>query len=408
MSKHKTSDKYFEITEKQRLLNQELALLFRGQNITKFQMTSYGNSIATGYSMVRPTKPLLLRNQTIEKIMRANGIMLCRYHFSRAQNNNDARLFDYLIRNVRLSDIYKMNRNDFGTGPTSMPTFGFKRRHQEGKGLSKEELDYYYPLEVEDDRTIQDVFFETDSSLANIVVYNGCTGAFLNNCTRNRKLHFMQGIQEDTISLEAILSYIQNHNRIGKSNTQVYLCGVPNFLGIYLSEVINGRLKRIAKKYANTIYVEPVKSRLLYTSIGSKKHQFDVHYDELEYLELNNHILQSIEKNYTTTAAMIDIDRKFLSLNKQLEFQTSSIVSDEDYAYNKMSAVWKKATRKVANSIERKNLKNRLSHYLSTLFTQDFFYLGHNNIEKLLAKLPVDEEKTGDATKKLQRTTPNW
>ena len=66
MSKHKTSDKYFEITEKQRLLNQELALLFRKQNITKFQMTSYGNSIATGYSMVRPTKPLLLRNQTIE------------------------------------------------------------------------------------------------------------------------------------------------------------------------------------------------------------------------------------------------------------------------------------------------------------------------------------------------------
>ena len=408
MSKHKTSDKYFEITEKQRLLNQELALLFRKQNITKFQMTSYGNSIATGYSMVRPTKPLLLRNQTIEKIMKANGITLCRYHFSRAQNNNDARLFDYLIRNVRLSDIYKMNRNDFGTGPTSMPTFGFKRRHQEGKGLSKEELDYYYPLEVEDDRTIQDVFFETDSSLANIVVYNGCTGAFLNNCTRNKKLHFMQGIQEDTISLEAILSYIQNHNRIGKSNTQVYLCGVPNFLGIYLSEVINGRLKRIAKKYANTIYVEPVKSRLFYPSIGSKKHQFDVHYDELEYLELNNHILQSIEKNYTTTAAMIDIDRKFLSLNKQLEFQTSSIVSDEDYAYNKMSAVWKKATRKVANSIERKNLKNRLSHYLSTLFPQDFFYLGHNNIEKLLAKLPVDEEKTGDATKKLQRTTPNW
>lgn len=408
MSKHKTSDKYFEITEKQRLLNQELALLFRKQNITKFQMTSYGNSIATGYSMVRPTKPLLLRNQTIEKIMKTNGITLCRYHFSRAQNNNDARLFDYLIRNVRLSDIYKMNRNDFGTGPTSMPIFGFKRRHQEGNGLSKEELDYYYPLEVEDDRTIQDVFFETDSSLANIVVYNGCTGAFLNNCTRNRKLHFMQGIQEDTISLEAILSYIQNHNRIGKSNTQVYLCGVPNFLGIYLSEVINGRLKRIAKKYANTIYVEPVKSRLLYTSIGSKKHQFDVHYDELEYLELNNHILQSIEENYTTTAAMIDIDRKFLSLNKQLEFQTSSIVSDEDYAYNKMSAVWKKATRKVANSIERKNLKNRLSNYLSNLFPQDFFYLGHNNIEKFLQTVPIEEEKTGNATKKLQRTTPNW
>lgn len=57
--------------------------------ITNLRLISLGNSIASGYSMVRSTKPLLLRNESLEEVLQKENITLERHHFARAQNNND-------------------------------------------------------------------------------------------------------------------------------------------------------------------------------------------------------------------------------------------------------------------------------------------------------------------------------
>lgn len=98
---------------KERTLNRKLASFFDEFGIKNFRLISLGNSIASGYSMVRTTKPLLLRNSSLQEIMALYDINLERYHFARAQNNNDEHIFEWLTQNIKESDIYQMNRQDY-------------------------------------------------------------------------------------------------------------------------------------------------------------------------------------------------------------------------------------------------------------------------------------------------------
>lgn len=103
------------IIDKQKELNMEVASMLKNSDssITNLRLISLGNSIASGYSMVRTIKPLLLRNDSIESIMKEYDIELERYHFARAQNNNDEHIFEWLASNVTENEMHEMNRRDY-------------------------------------------------------------------------------------------------------------------------------------------------------------------------------------------------------------------------------------------------------------------------------------------------------
>lgn len=107
-----------KLIEVQQVLNENLADIMNKNGISKVRLTSFGNSIASGYSMVRTTKPLLLRNESLGQIMINSGISLDIHHFARAQNNNDERLYEWLINNIKESEIHKMNQNDYSNSKT--------------------------------------------------------------------------------------------------------------------------------------------------------------------------------------------------------------------------------------------------------------------------------------------------
>ena len=115
-----------KIIEIQRKLNLELGEILRQNGITKLNLTSVGNSIASGYSMVRTLMPMLLRNTTIQTDMSKNRVEVSIRHFARAQDNNDEHIFEWLIENIKQSEIHKMNRADYGSGDSSMPSPGIK------------------------------------------------------------------------------------------------------------------------------------------------------------------------------------------------------------------------------------------------------------------------------------------
>lgn len=370
---------------KQEQLNKELATLFKQNKITNFRITSYGNSIASGYSMVRTTKPLLLRNETLSTVMKENEIIMDMHHFARAQNNNDERLFEWLITNIKESEIHKLNRNDYNDGKTSMAT----------NGLTPELLDKYYPLNIENDMGLQDIILEYNPNMANIVIYNGCTGSFLDNVTRNGKLteKLTYGINRDTYGLEAILKYIQSENRINNTNTQVYICGVPNFLGINISEIINKKLKNIAEKYSNVNYIEPIKSKFFYEPINSEKDNKlkpDIHYNEEEYLELNNNIIKSIIDNYLITEAIINIDRQFYYFSSNLEIEKQDLINNPDYVQSYIIQCLENESSKITDENMKKEFYKKAKEYLISRTPYDFHYLKKNNIneacEKVLTK----------------------
>lgn len=379
------------IIDKQKELNREVASMLKNSDssITNLRLISLGNSIASGYSMVRTIKPLLLRNDSIESIMKEYDIRLERYHFARAQNNNDEHIFEWLVSNITENEMHDMNRSDYSGGASSMVT------HE----LTPAKIERYYPYKENDNKGLRDLALDNNPNMANIIVYNGCTGSFLDAATRNGKLtqQLMSGVNRDTVGLESVLKYIQTNNRTNYGNTQVYICGVPNFLGLGISELINRKLKKIAKNYANVSYVEPVKSKFFYKPLEDFNEKFelsmlqtifkeyiyqtDIHYDEKEYLKFNNNIMKTIRDNYEVNNSMIDIDRKMCDLNHSLEVKYPELIGDEAVP-DMIDAIVLEETKKISSQEKKDKLLKRANSYLINRSPYDYFYVGKKNIKE--------------------------
>ena len=341
---------------KQKRLNFELSMVLKETDIRILRLTSIGNSIASGYSKVRKTKPLLLRNKSIKQYMNKNGIDVDIHHFARAQNNSDEHIFEWLESNIKESEIHALNRNDYMRGATSLPT----------PGISEEKIDEYYPTEMKKDYRFKDIILESSKDLANIVVYNGCTGSFLDGIFRNGSFfqQMFHGVNRDITSIESILKIVQFNNRKNGTNTQVYLCGAPNFLGSNISELINYKLRKLAKNYSNVVYVKPVSSKFIHKPLENKKDDelnivqkfkkthfgiIDMHYDEEEYLRFNNNIIKTIKDNYEITQSMINIDRKFYDLSTDIELVNHELIDSKEKEKMLSGELYDPLTDKVLN-----------------------------------------------------------
>ena len=315
-----------DIYELQDRINLKLAKLFKKYGIKKFRLISLGNSISTGYSIVRTTKPLLARNESLNEIMSSNGIVVETNNVARPQDNNDEHIYEWLVHNKTVGEINQMVQHDFANTRTSRPPI---------YGLNEQEVKELYPSNS--NARLQDLIKEYGADFANIVIYNGATGSFLDGITRNgtlrQKLNY--GVNRDLISIESTLMWIQSNNRDKNcnSNTQVYLCGVPNF---FAAVPINNRLKKIAEKYANVVYVDPIYAQCLYdkynkeeksvsfidkiSNIFFQDKRVDAHYNEEEYIRFSNNIFYSILENYVSTQALINLDRRLCEYNYYLQF----------------------------------------------------------------------------------------
>lgn len=367
-----------KVLKEQERLNERLALLLRENRVRNLYVTSYGNSIASGYSMMRTIKPLLIRNNSICSIMNINGIQLERHAYARAQNNNDDHLFEWIVSNIKESEINKMNRSDYSNSATSMPI----------AYLDNSMLDYFYPLEFQEDKGLRDIIESRGIDLANIIIYNGCTGSFLDNITRNGKLTQMllYGINRDIKSLEAILKYIQSSNRKNNTNTQIYICGVPNFLGLNISGIINNKLKKVVKQYAHTSYVEPVKSKFFYKNIATGKLGLDIHYDEVEYDKLNNNILETIINNYEISKAMIDSDRRIYNLSSKIELEENELFKQDKLIIELVEDLLDREQQSFSDIKSEIDFYKRILSYLIEREPYDYFYLGKKNIKTTIEK----------------------
>lgn len=363
---------------KEQELNQKLALLLKRLNINKLMLTSVGNSIASGYSIVRTTKPLFLRNETLKKYMEENKIELETHAYARPQNNNEEHVFEWIIENTKESEINEMLRSDYSGSETSMNT----------NLLTQEMVEREYPIDLENNKGLQDILKQKEEGQANIVVYNGCTGSLLDNLTREGKLteQLAYGIKRDVVGLEAILKYIQTINRKENTNTQVYVCGAPNFLGLNLMDMINKRIKKAVKNYANVTYVEPVKSNFIYRNVETNKISPDIHYNEEEYKELNEHIIKSILDNYIINQAMINIDRKLYNLSSDIEINHPELSTNNDKIQDYIDDILLTEEVKIQNKEDKEKFLKKAKDYILERSPYDFFYLKKENINESIER----------------------
>ena len=382
------------IQKTQDYLNNRLKDLFNRLGIKNFRLISMGNSIASGYSMLRTTKPLLLRNDSLKSILAHGGVNVDTHHFARAQNNNDKRVHSWLTKNIKESEMHAMNRTDYAVtedgkvSPTGMIA----------NGLTSADMDRYYPTEMKDDKGLGDLVYDSDKDLANIVVYNGATGSFLDGLTRNGSIgqQLNHGVKRDISGIESTLDDILANNRENNCNTQVYLCGVPNLLGIHVSGLINYRLRKLAKKYPNVTYVEPVKAKMLNAQLDREgnettKKGIDIHYNENEYREFNNNIVEAIVDNYEINKALINIDRKCYLGSEGIEH-----IHPEYHQKEKSDARRKMTEYMITRELEsdtqmatttKLEVLKRFKKYMKEVFPYDYFYMDKKDMGQAIKNI---------------------
>lgn len=343
-------------------------------HINELVLTSIGNSIASGYSWMCSTKPLLHRDEAIESIMAEKGIAIKRYHFARYANNNDEHVYSWFVQNIREEEMYHLNRLDITRNRVI--------------GLTTDLIEKYYPKNTSENLGLREIILKNSSNLANIVIYNGATGSFLDNVTRNGKHKLTMGIKRDCTSIESTLKAIQISNRFDKSNTQVYLCGAPRILNTPVTDIfINSRLEKIASNYANVTYISPIPRKILYQhpEYGISP---DTHYNEEEYLTLLYKIMESISENYFLKKAMINIDREFFYTSKRIEagekLDKDSIIEEE---LNKWTTTLDSQGRDI--NLFLLSMKK----YLLERQPYDFYYLGNETIKKQINKVKTIKSK---------------
>lgn len=296
----KENDKFVELVEKTK----------KG-SVT---LTSAGNSIGFGFSLTQANIPLLLRDQNLIDELKSHGIDCTEFNVARMQNNDDEKTYNLLIGNVKLSDIYEMDRQDY-----------VKNRAQVKSGhITAKNIEEYYPKTVNNDETFGEIALNNDNNNMNIIVYNGCTGSFLDGLTRSDNISGMlsafNGFSRDTASIRSFCEYIYLKN----PHTQIYLCGVPNFLNLGITDGINDGLKEIADSYPNVIFVDPIVVNVF------QKNGEDIHPTTEEYQRQVTNIMESICKNYISRSICIDLDVSLKTLNTDIELYHRELKNNEE------------------------------------------------------------------------------
>lgn len=372
--------KYMEELNKN---TEKLASQLERLGIKKFYLTGAGNSLMSGYSTIFKTAPLFKRNTNLTAIFAKHDIDVIATHFARSQNNNDEHIYHYFHTNISEQEMYRYNRIDNLKPDTPVV------------GMTEEEIAEYYPENPILNHRFKDSVLTKEKDRANILVYIGATGSFLDNITRGGFPKIISGFKRDFTSISATLKDIQSSNRHDGTNTEVYLVGIPRYMGTPVTDIlINRHLKDIAENYANVTYVEPIKAKLFY-GLNS-----DVHLNEEEYLDLNNSIMESIDDNYIVVMAKIEIDRFLFNLNEIIETFTLEIVGNAEV--NKiafMHGVAKKRLNETLNPIIDKYLsmmeaENKdtqkfledITAYINERLPYDFYYLGKENLNTAIKK----------------------
>ena len=110
-------------------------------------------------------------------------------------------------------------------------------------------------------------------------------------------------------------------------------------------------------------------------------YQVDIHYDEEEYLNFNNNIMEKIKENYEINNSMISIDRQMYELNHSLEVKYPELIGDEAVP-DMIDAIVLEETKKISSQEKKDKLLKRANSYLINRSPYDYFYVGKKNIKE--------------------------
>lgn len=293
-----------ELSEKNLKLSEEFLDLKEKLNIKDLNIASVGNSISAGYSKCDKILPFLMRTSIYDLADDINY-----FSYARVRRNEEKNILRWYSSNISHSDINNLNIDDI-----KEKKFAYVEKHWNGTTLKN----------FKDLSNKNNIGFKDFNLLDNsIIIYNGFTGEFTNAKRKGTeftdKFRIMHAFKKDLLNARLVLTQIYLDN----PNTQVYVCGLPNFMGTGIISVLNGYIKKLCNQIPNTVFLPGTVRNCLFFLEGQK--EFDVHYSQPEYTKLWNNITQTMMDNYVSIKFNTSLIERLK--NYSLEVEKESTVS---------------------------------------------------------------------------------
>lgn len=317
-------------SEKNKILSQKLIELFQDCSLKDMHIASVGNSIASGYSKCDEMLPLLARSDIYK-----SGAPISFYSFARVRKNEELNVIKWYQKNISHDEINTLLVSDILAKADKYAFF------------SSEQLEAYKKMSTRSNIGLND-FVKLDN---NIMIYSGLSGTFTDRMRRGdffEKAKCLSSFKEDFENLKKLLLQIY----IDNPNIQIYVCGLPNFMGVGISNVYDMYIREAIKIVPNAIYVKGSNRNLL--SINSNQKEFDIHYNRVEYLQLLNRIFEEIFQQYIPMLIKNKVLEELSNLSFKMELlDTKSIIS-----FDVINNIIKTIFEEYGHLIEKYNISN--------------------------------------------------
>lgn len=289
-----------EYLEEDRMLCGKVMRLFADCGTDYINMGSVGNSIASGYSKCDEMLPFFARSQILEHEGR-----IAFYTFARVRRNEEINVLKWYSKNLTHRDMNTLLMSDILA--------------KKGKyaGFDDGEKNLYERMAGKSDIGFRDYVHLKN----NIMIYGGLSETFTDivrkgDCTDIKKL--LNCFRNDFEHLKMFLTQAWMDN----PKLQVYVCGLPDIMGIGVTNMFDKYIRKAVLSVPNAVYVKGA-ARNYFSMLDGQK-EIDYHYSKPEYLQLICNVWKSILDKYIILKYKTDVLHGLTAYNKRVELNDTT------------------------------------------------------------------------------------
>ena len=354
------------INSKLHFINLKIFKMIERYRIDKVNFIALGNSISTGFSMCDAIIPFAMRNSDLYD----NKELIRSYSFARPILNSEENVINWYLDNISHEEINKLVCQDI-----IMHENQCNKEH-----WSRDIFNRFSEIGSQNLVGLKDL--NETANFNNIIVYNGCTGTFVESIARGElkdKLTILTSFKRDLKDLNVLLKLIY----VGNNRSQVYVCGLPNIMNTNIVKLINNAMKNICSKFPNVIFVEGASRNILYNSKGQGIG--DVHHNQPEYLQLHYNIMEKVSENYLIVEFITVVIFKIRELSKFVESNDRSLKEDSSFIYQIIKETVEKYAPLFQKSDQSLDLAiSKIQDYYSINYLNDYYFTSKGKTIKLL------------------------
>lgn len=294
--------KKYERKEKE--LCDKIIQLFSDCKIDAVNMGSVGNSIASGYSKCDEIIPFFARSHIFEHEDKVSF-----YTYARVRRNEEINILNWYSCNLIHKDINMLLMSDILAKKEKYAVFSDEHKNLYEYMTNKTNIGFSDYIHLSN----------------NIMVYSGLSGTFTDIIRKGNgadRIKLLNCFRNDFECLKMFLirAWLDN------PKLQIYVCGLPDMMGIGLTNKFDKYIKKAVQIVPNAIYVKGA-TRNYFSKLEGQK-EIDYHYSKPEYLQLICNVWESILNNYIMLNYKNDILYDLMKYSKQVEFEDSTSKGD--------------------------------------------------------------------------------